>query len=54
MSESEIIKGLLDIATGKIKHDYAGSCPDDLDPEVRDPFCPACQVMILAEDAVEY
>ena len=53
MAELEIIKRLLDIATGKIKHDYAGSCPDDLNSDARDIFCPACQVMILAEDMVQ-
>lgn len=41
---------LLDVATGKIPHLYAGLCPDiDASSSSRDPECPACQALIAAE-----
>lgn len=43
---------LLDVATGKIPHLYAGLCPDiNASPSSRDPDCPACQVISAAESA---
>ena len=41
---------LLDVATGKIPHLYAGRCPDSVNgPESRDPVCPACRAISAAE-----
>lgn len=49
---------LLDVATGKIPHLYAGLCPDSVSgPGSRDPACPACQAIAQAEiqlAAVQY
>ena len=47
------IKTLIAVATGKIPHDYrSGLCPDELQPDSRDPDCPACK--ILTDAAAEY
>ena len=47
------IKTLIAVATGKIPHNYrSGLCPDELQPDSRDPDCPACK--ILTEAAAEY
>lgn len=41
---------LLDVATGKTPHLYAGRCPDSVNgPEPRDPDCPACQAIVSAD-----
>jgi hypothetical protein len=35
------------VATGIIRHDYAGACPDDVEGwGSRDPECAACRVLI--------
>ena len=40
---------LIDVATGRIKHDFMGMCPDRIvGPDARDPDCPACRVLIDA------
>lgn len=31
------------------RHILQGNCPDDLDPEARDPDCPVCQALIKFE-----
>ena len=51
------IKTLIAVATGKIPHNYrSGLCPDELQPDSRDPDCPACKILIEAvteHDAME-
>ena len=51
------IKKLIAVATGKIPHNYrSGLCPDELQPDSRDPDCPACKILIEAateHDAME-
>lgn len=43
------IDGLTKIATGELRHVYNGECPDPVEgPKVRDPDCPACQVLLAA------
>ena len=43
------IKTLIAVATGKIPHNYrSGLCPDELQPDSRDPDCPACRILIEA------
>ncbi|NKI68897.1 hypothetical protein GN109_05645 [Collimonas pratensis] len=43
------LKNLIDAATGKIAHIYAGFCPDELEGyDTRDPECPACQILTRA------
>ena len=43
------IKTLIAVATGKIPHNYrSGICPDELQPDSRDPDCPACKILIEA------
>lgn len=34
------------------KHDYAGLCPDETQPDSRDAECPACQVLIRADKEI--
>ena len=47
------IKTLIAVATGKIPHNYrSGLCPDELQPDSRDPDCPACK--ILTDAAAEH
>ena len=44
------IKTLIAVATGKIPHNYrSGLCPDELQPDSRDPDCPACKILTEAE-----
>lgn len=46
----EHIDKLTKIATGEITHVHNGMCPDALEgPLVRDPDCPACQILQAAE-----
>lgn len=34
------------VATGEVRHDYAGACPDAINGyAMRDPDCPACQMI---------
>ena len=43
------IKTLIAASTGKIPHNYrSGLCPDELQPDSRDPDCPACKILIEA------
>lgn len=45
------IKTLIAVATGKIPHNYrSGLCPDELQPDSRDPDCPACKILIYMEE----
>lgn len=45
------IDGLTKIATGELRHVYNGECPDQVEgSKVRDPDCPACQVLLAAKD----
>lgn len=45
-----LIEKLVKIATGELKHVYNGQCPDAVEgPLVRDPDCPACQVLLGVE-----
>lgn len=47
---ADLIEGLVKIATGELKHVYNGLCPDAVEgPLVRDPECPACQLLLTAE-----
>ena len=47
------IKTLIAVATGKIPHNYrSGICPDELQPDSRNPDCPACKILIEAEGRV--
>ena len=47
------IKTLIAVATGKIPHNYrSGLCPDELQPDSRDPDCPACKILTEAEARV--
>lgn len=40
---------LIKVATGQVRHLYNGECPDEVEgPNVRDPDCPACQVLLAA------
>ena len=44
------IKTLISVASGKIPHNYrSGLCPDELQPDSRDPDCPACKILTEAE-----
>ena len=46
------IKTLIAVATGKIPHNYrSGLCPDEIQPDSRDPDCPACKILIEAATA---
>lgn len=46
---SSLQQQLIDAATGKIAHIYAGFCPDELEGfDSRDPDCPACQILLRA------
>ena len=37
------------VDTGQVRHLYNGECPDEVEgPDVRDPDCPACQVLLAA------
>ena len=48
------IKNLIAVATGKIPHNYrSGLCPDELQPDSRDPDCPACKILTEAEARAE-
>ena len=39
-------RALLDLALGRVRHVYAGLCPDDVEGwESRDPECPACVLL---------
>jgi hypothetical protein len=47
MSTAEQRASLIDVATGKIRHDDMGGCPDELTGwDSRDPECPACRVLM--------
>ena len=47
---NELFTKLKDVATGAIKHDYMGLCPDSIEGhDSRDPKCPACRVLIEAD-----
>ena len=47
------IKTLIAVATGKIPHNYrSGLCPDEIQPDSRDPDCPACKILIEADGRV--
>lgn len=49
-----VIPQLLKVATGEIEHIYSGLCPDRLEgPNTRDPICPACQILIEADKALQ-
>ena len=42
-AEAAALRGL---ALGRVRHTYAGLCPDDLEGwDSRDPACPACAVL---------
>ena len=48
------IKTLIAVATGKIPHNYrSGLCPNELQPDSRDPDCPACKILTEAEARAE-
>ena len=51
------IKTLIAVATGGIPHNYRnGLCPDELQPDSRDPDCPACKILtgaVTEHDAME-
>ncbi len=52
--DSTLISQLLDVARRKIEHVNNGMCPDDLEGfDVRDDECPACRVLIEAEQATQ-
>jgi hypothetical protein len=49
-----LVRDLLDVATDRNAHIYCGSCPDQVEgPGVRDPYCPACQVLLRADAMLE-
>lgn len=51
-TERPVNARLLDVATGKIPHFFAGICPDAISgSNSRDPECPACRVIAAAESA---
>lgn len=39
------------MAAIKLAHDYQGACPDEQQPDARDPDCPACRALMEAEAA---
>lgn len=48
----EHIDWLTKIASGELRHVYNGLCPDPVEGyKVRDTECPACQVLMAAEQA---
>ena len=53
MTDEDLIRGLYRILTGDIEHVYHGMCPDENDPSLRDVCCPACQLMLIAEEFIE-
>lgn len=49
MSASDMVAALVDIASSRRVHVWLGLCPDTLQPDSRDPDCPACAVILEAE-----
>lgn len=46
-STTELVRKLYDVATCCVPHVFNGQCPDSMEgSDVRDPDCPACQVLI--------
>ncbi|MCO2528489.1 hypothetical protein FA331_12975 [Pseudomonas aeruginosa] len=46
-STNELVRKLYDVATCRVPHVFNGQCPDSMEgSDVRDPDCPACQVLI--------
>lgn len=45
-----LIRRLIRVATGQIRHLYNGQCPDSaLGSRRRDPDCPACRAIVAVE-----
>jgi hypothetical protein len=48
-----LVETVLAVATGRVRHDYEGLCPDDVNgPDARDGMCKACNLLVDAERAV--
>lgn len=41
---------LYDVATFALPHIYEGMCPDQQQPDERDPSCPACYALLDGDD----
>lgn len=50
--QRELTMRLLDVAIALQGHLYAGLCPEGPE-DTRDPECPACQVLVQAQQAME-
>lgn len=51
-----LLRDLRDVGTRAIEHDRCGGCPDAIDddrPAMRDPKCPACRVLLRADEALD-
>lgn len=51
---TKMIKNLIDVGTGNIKHLYRGQCPDPVaGQKTRDDGCPACQALDTATKLIQ-
>lgn len=49
-----LIKQLIEVGTGNLRHLYRGQCPDPVaGHQTRDDECPACQVLAEADHLVQ-
>jgi len=50
---ADVLAGLYAIGTGQVLHAFMGLCPDQVEgDEVRDDECPACRLLIAADQAL--
>ena len=48
-----LVRDLRDVGTFAVAHDFEGYCPDKLiGCDKRDIYCPACKVLLAADDAL--
>jgi transposase InsO family protein len=51
---TDVLRALHGVALGLMPHDFKGLCPDDVEGvDVRDPECPACQILIRVDNLME-
>ena len=51
--DATLIQQLLDVGSGKLRHDNTGGCPDEVEGfDARDPECPACRAMLMGAKAL--
>lgn len=50
----KVVRDLIAVASGQVEHVYLGQCPDQIEGHTtRDHDCPACRVLIAAEQLVK-